>query len=312
LSVLAYSYVQSSQMALAAARARNAAANYAGRHAVVVGGTSGIGEGIALRLAEANFSVTIVGRNAERGRAIVDAMRAKSGAASGAQHAFMAADAQYVASAKPFAAEYGKAHPRLDVLVLTQGIGTFQGRTETSEGLDQKLALHYFGRVAFMEALLPLMRAAPSPRVLTVLTAGVHPPYKHYDTDFELRDHYSLKNAADAGCMYNDIAVDALSREPENARVTFAHAAPGFVNTNIGAGLAWPLRMLMRAVAPLGRSPADCAEFMCTPVLRPDAEAKPGFQLLSQNAEPVPATPLHDAARDVVWAKTKEILARLM
>ncbi len=44
-------------------------------HAVVVGGTSGIGHGIALRLAEANASVTIVGRDATRGSAIVEDMK---------------------------------------------------------------------------------------------------------------------------------------------------------------------------------------------------------------------------------------------
>jgi NAD(P)-dependent dehydrogenase (short-subunit alcohol dehydrogenase family) len=309
----AYYYYSDNSMALAAVRARNAAASFPGRHAVVVGGTSGIGEGIALRLAEANFSVTVVGRNAERGAAVVEQMRARGRGAPGAVYSFVPADAQYLASAKAFSTEYSKSHTSLDVLVLTQGIATFQGRTETSEGVDQKLALHYYGRMAFIAALLPLLRAAPAARVLTVLTAGVHPPYAGYATDPELKTSYSTKLAADAACMYNDLAVDALSREPGNERITFVHAAPGFVSTNWGTEMPWYVRMLVRAIQPLGRSSADCAEFMCEPLLRPDpapGAASGGFLLMGANAQPVGRTARHEEARDVVWKHTKEMLAK--
>jgi hypothetical protein len=41
-----------------------------------------------------------------------------------------------------------------------------QGYTPNEEGLDQKLAVHYFGRVAFIQELLPLMRGSADARVL--------------------------------------------------------------------------------------------------------------------------------------------------
>lgn len=68
-----YAY-QASMSQLAAAEAASAAVSMIGKHAVVVGGTSGIGHGIALRLAKAGCSVTIVGRSASRGVAIVESM----------------------------------------------------------------------------------------------------------------------------------------------------------------------------------------------------------------------------------------------
>ena len=43
---------------------------------VCQGGTNGIGAGIALRLAAANVSVIVVGRSAQRGQQMVDAMTA--------------------------------------------------------------------------------------------------------------------------------------------------------------------------------------------------------------------------------------------
>ena len=60
------------------------------------------------------------------------------------------------------------------MLVLTQGMATIQGFTPTPEGLDQKLTLHYFSRIAFIEALLPALRNSGDARVLSVLSAGIH------------------------------------------------------------------------------------------------------------------------------------------
>jgi hypothetical protein len=43
----------------------------------------------------------------------------------------------------------------------------------------------------------------------------------------------------------------------------------------------------------------------------PNLPEFPGrFKVLSQNGEPAIPTTLHDAAREYVWTKTKEILAR--
>lgn len=157
---------------LAALRARNAAARFPGRVALVVGGTAGIGRAVAERLAEADYAVIIVGRDAKRGEEAV-ASCAQRGSQLGG-HEFMPCDASHVAAVRACAAAVAAKHPRLDALVLSPGIATISGRNETSEGLDTKLAVHYFGRVAFATDLLPALAAAPSPRVLSVLSAGVH------------------------------------------------------------------------------------------------------------------------------------------
>jgi hypothetical protein len=86
----------------------------------------------------------------------------------------------------------------LDFVVVTAGMATTQGYTPNEEGLDQKLAVHYFGRIAFIQELLPLMRGAPDARVLSVLSGGIHSAYADYEKHFDLRENYSLKNAADA------------------------------------------------------------------------------------------------------------------
>lgn len=47
---------------------------------MVVGATSGIGEGCALRLAEAGFSVVALGRSTTRGQQVVEQMKEQGGA----------------------------------------------------------------------------------------------------------------------------------------------------------------------------------------------------------------------------------------
>lgn len=71
---------------LAAVKAINAEISLASKRCVVVGGTSGIGHGVALRLARAGCSVTIVGRK-ERG--IVEEMKAISPDGVECSHSFM-------------------------------------------------------------------------------------------------------------------------------------------------------------------------------------------------------------------------------
>ena len=72
------------------------------------------------------------------------------------------------------------------MLVMSQGMATIQGYTPTSDGLDQKLSLHYYSRVVLAKALAPLLAKSADPRVLTVLSAGVHGPFKSYETDDNL------------------------------------------------------------------------------------------------------------------------------
>ena len=204
---------------------QNAKFTHPGKNAVVVGGTSGIGEGIALRLAKAKFNVTVSGRNKAAG----DKILAEMTKLHDGQHKFIPCDVQLM---KNCFDTFGKdSKDPLSVLVLCQGIGTIQGRTETKEGIDQKLALHYYSRIACILAMLPRLLKADNPKVQSVFSAGVHSPYELYKEDPELKQNYNLGNAANAPGFYNDLALDALSRL--HPKASFTHIAPGYYRTNL-------------------------------------------------------------------------------
>lgn len=312
---------------------------------VVVGGTSGIGEGIAMRLAQANANVLIVGRSTARGSEVLQQMRRVQAAGSGASHSrsgggdsplcdFLACDVSLLANVQRACAEIAAQHPVVDLLVLTPGIATLAGRNETSEGLDTKLAVHYYARIAFIECLGPQLAASKDARVLSVLSAGVHSAYRLYREDPELRQHYSLPNAANAAGFYNDLAADFLS-QAHAPNVRFVHAAPGIVATRWGSEMPWWLRWLVRALIAAGRSKEDCAEYMCSALLGkwPSGAAAgaaeagrsgggsgaesgeavgQGFYLMRPDGGPAKQTPQHAEALAFVRAHTAEVMARLL
>ena len=136
-------------------------------------------------------------------------------------------------------------------------------------------------------------------------------------TDPDVRAHYSLSNAADAAGLFNDVALDALSRQNGNEQVLFIHAAPGVVATNWGSEMPLYIRAPLRAlqaVAPL-RSPADCAEAMLAPVF--DAAAgggggRGGFRLIGPDAQPAAKTAVHDEAREALWPHLNAVIDRVL
>jgi NAD(P)-dependent dehydrogenase (short-subunit alcohol dehydrogenase family) len=295
---------------IVASKVESATVDMAGRKALVVGGTSGIGRGIARRLAVAGADVTIAGRSEKRGDEVLAEMRSVATHKS-QTFSFAKLDCFNMTEVQQFGTQRGGAEP-LDYLVMTQGMATTQGYTPTeSSGLDQKLTLHYFSRVSLARSLVPALEQAKDPRVLSVLSAGVHGAYSHYAEDFDLSGGtYSIKNAADAAGFYNDIALDMLSRE--HTKVSFVHAAPGFVATNWGTEMPFVIRKLVRCLQVFGRSKEDCGEYMFKGLHSPRYGGG-GLHLLDQYGEPTATkTPQHDTASQTVWDKTKAILARFV
>ena len=87
-----------------------------GKVAIVTGATSGIGKGIAIEYAKQGAKVVVVGRNVERGNAVVETIKANGGEAVFCR-ADMKVEADITNMVDVAIAEYGK----LDILVSNAG-----------------------------------------------------------------------------------------------------------------------------------------------------------------------------------------------
>jgi hypothetical protein len=128
---------------------------------------------------------------------------------------------------------------------------------ETVEGLDRKLSLHYYGRMRFIQNLIPHLANASHvgnsscslARVVSVLGAG-HENKLHLD-DLDLRKNYSVE-ACDvhATTMTSLMVKEFASRYPS---ITFIHTYPGIVKSGIAREAGPVLRPIITAAMFLGR-----------------------------------------------------------
>eukprot|EP01113_Clastostelium_recurvatum_P002567 TRINITY_DN11084_c0_g1_i1.p1 TRINITY_DN11084_c0_g1~~TRINITY_DN11084_c0_g1_i1.p1 ORF type:complete len:311 (+),score=81.26 TRINITY_DN11084_c0_g1_i1:69-935(+) len=219
---------------------------------LIVGGTAGIGRALALHYAakQPTSLITVIGRNAQAA--------AELSAVSPNIH-FLKGDASLMSDIKRCVHTYKQDNDRLDTLILTQGVLSMSGRNETTEGIDNKMALHYYGRMLFIRDLLPIIKDGG--HVLTVLDAKHgHPKRVNWD-DMDLKTSFSLTAAAMHCTTFNDIMVQHLSRHYPN--IHFTHALPGFVNTSLARDMPWALKWMFSGLAKVAAtSPEACANYM--------------------------------------------------
>ncbi|KAF8875154.1 hypothetical protein BD779DRAFT_1450321 [Infundibulicybe gibba] len=236
--------------------------------ALFVGGTSGIGQAMAEAFAnytKGNAQVIIIGRN----KAAADAIIAKlpPSTVPGVSHEFVKCDVTLMKNVQATTTELLTRIPKINFLVMTAGFMNTKGRDETEEGIDRKLAAHYYSRWKFTSDLMPALRKAKDSgedaKVFSVLGAGAG---GEIDTeDLGLKKSFSLANAALAAPTYNDLMMEEFSEK--NPDMTFIHARPGAVRTGLLKNSDSSIvRMTSVAVQLLARpftvSPAECADYM--------------------------------------------------
>jgi NAD(P)-dependent dehydrogenase (short-subunit alcohol dehydrogenase family) len=215
LGVASYFLLARSEMpSLAAIRASNAAFQRSSSHlpvAVFVGGTSGIGQGLAEVFAnntKGNSHIIIVGRNRDAAERILSSFpKPDSGSVA---REFVQCDVTLMKNVQEASQDILARYPKINYLVMSPGIMTMQGRHETTEGIDRKLAVHYYARWKFLHDLLPGLQKAKDDgehvAVMSVLAAGKGGAIDV--DDLAMKNGYSLSKAALGAPTYNDLMAE--------------------------------------------------------------------------------------------------------
>lgn len=140
---------------LSTVRTANAALTRAYRPvALFLGGTSGIGEGMARAFtqhAKGDTDIFIIGRNRAAGEAILNSLPAPAEPGSSApRREFVQCDATLMKNVRKAAEEIRGKVDKINYIVMSPGVMTLNGRDETGEGIDKKLAVHYYARWTFL------------------------------------------------------------------------------------------------------------------------------------------------------------------
>lgn len=224
---------------------------------LVTGGTAGIGQAVALRLAASGGRVLITGRDQARGEQTLRALRLS---APGLDHRYLPADLSLLAQTARLADAVEEASPRLDAVVCCAGLLAAQAE-HTSEGLERTLVVNYLSRHLLARRLEPLLRTSTSGRLVLVANAGRYRDSLDLD-DLQLRHgRRGLVVSARTQFANNLLATELHERWSPDVQVTCIY--PGVVRTDVFAharGLRPPTRALARLAGRLlGAPPSEAA-----------------------------------------------------
>ena len=189
-----------------------------GKRAIVTGGNSGIGKGVAVSMANMGADVTIIGRDQATLDEAVAELKAINPACSGAR-----ADVSNKAEVDAFFDDYySKNDDKLDILISNAGVcKMIRALDTTEEDVDYFFDINYKGTLFCCQQAAKAMKEQMSGNIVIVTSVNALwplPPQAAYS---------STKGALEV--LMQCLAVDLA---PFNIRVNTL--APGAISTNIG------------------------------------------------------------------------------
>jgi retinol dehydrogenase 14 len=208
-------------------------ASMRGKVCIVTGANSGIGKETALGLAQVGGRVVMVCRNAEKGKAALEAIRRES---RSSQVDLLIADMSSQASVRALAEQIQQQYPRLDVLVNNAGGGA-SAATLSADGIEMTLATNHLGPALLTLLLLDLLKASAPSRIVNVSSSEAQDPARldMNDLQFERRKYGSIAAYRQSKLLMSTFTFE-LARRLAGTGVTANCLHPGMVATNIWNG----------------------------------------------------------------------------
>ena len=235
---------------------------YAGKKALFIGGTRGVGYGTALAMAQAGADVTLVGRREVSGAAALEKIRASTNNEN-QRLDFVQGDLGSVQSTYELIETLESRSERYDYLVVTaMTFPDWSAPTLMNEdGFDQSFFIGVVGRFIIYRNMHRFLRDN-NPRILNVLAAG-EKPMTHLDRELASgkRNPTSLLDDLSNIALANDIMLIGLQEKDSNisGKTTVVSTHPGLLKTDLhrGQGL-WFDIVEWLSVSLAGISEEDC------------------------------------------------------
>ncbi|MEW2164468.1 SDR family NAD(P)-dependent oxidoreductase [Streptomyces sp. NPDC007084] len=220
--------------------------------AVVTAGTGGIGLETALGLAAAGYGVTVVGRNAERGKRAVERIDATRPALPAR---FLAADLSSLDQVRALAARIADEHEASGdpLTVLVNNVGAMFPERREIDGVEASFVVNHLSPYLLTELLLPTLKAGAPSRIVNVTSGAVGVAKRAFDTVEPPGGYYGFHWYGRAKLANLAYTLDLADRLAGTGVSVFA-ADPGGAATDMTSGtltdpkivspalrLLWPL-----------------------------------------------------------------------
>lgn len=210
-----------------------------GKVVVITGGTSGIGQVTAERLAAMGARIVLVARSKSRGEATLGKLQQLAPAQP---HTIHYGDVSRLADLNRLVAEIRSAEPRIDVLINNAG-AIFGQRQVTEDGLELTFATNHMSYFVLANGLRESLAAAGSARVVNTASRAHYGATIDFD-NLQFQRDYKSYAAYSRSKACNILFTRALARRLSGTGVTANSLHPGFVNTRFGDGSGTMARVI--------------------------------------------------------------------
>src|SRR5690349_10890920 len=269
-----------------------------GKTVVVTGGTSGIGEVAALRLAEKGARIVLIARDQARAAATLAKLK---NANPSVAHTAHYGDLSSLAEMKRVAGEVAAAEPRIDVLINNAG-AVFLSRKLSVDGLEMTFATNHMAYFVVTNLLLDRLKATAGARIVST-ASDAHKSGRLDFSDLQSETGYSSFRAYGTSKLENILFTRELSKRLAGTGVTANCQHPGFVGTRFGQNNASNifLKGLASVIMSFGLKPEDGARTLIYLASSTEVEGKSGgYYYKCKLAEPTAAAQ-SDADAKRLW-----------
>jgi retinol dehydrogenase-12 len=265
---------------------------------LLTGATRGIGRAAAVELAGAGIEVALVGREAERVKAVASEARAAGGGASVHEHV---ADLMLMADVRALAQEVRERYEHIDVLANNAG-ALFASRQETSEGLERTFALNHLAPFLLTQLLRDRLSGG---RVVTT-SSDAHKSGRLDLYDLQSEKSYSAMRVYGTSKLCNILFTRELARRAPELHASCFH--PGVVRTGFGKNENGIWKVLTTLAGPFFRSPQRGARSLVWLACSEEAGALTGEYVQDEKVLQPSAQARDETFAEGLWERSAELV----
>ena len=203
-----------------------------GRHFMVTGASSGLGEETVRALSSAGAKVTMVARNLDKLHAAADRIR-KSVPTTDLQTGLV--DLADLSSIRSYAEEYLQEAAPIDVLINNAGVMACPFMT-TNDGFEMQFGTNHLGHFLLTNLLMPTIRSGQNPRIINLSSAGhTHADVSLDDPNFETSEYNAWESYGRSKSANIHFTRELVRRYGGEIRSFAVH--PGVILTELGRHL---------------------------------------------------------------------------
>jgi NAD(P)-dependent dehydrogenase (short-subunit alcohol dehydrogenase family) len=208
-----------------------------GRFAVVTGANSGLGFGLAKRLAGEGADVVMAIRSRAKGEAAIAEIRREL---PSAKLTIKQLDLSSLKSVAALGDELAAEGRPIDILINNAGVMTPPQRQETDDGFELQFGANHLGHFALTGRLLPLLRSAHGARVVTVSSIAAGQRNLDFDDANAQHGYKPMRSYGMAKLAQLMFAMELDRRSRGGGWGLMSNAAhPGLSKTNLLSGASY-------------------------------------------------------------------------